>query len=71
MKDTSCRNCQASKSNLLVLPFLDTHTLGRSSCTPPMTMCRGLEVSDDNNLLAKRMKRIVHTNVASTNIVEL
>jgi hypothetical protein len=34
-------------------------------------MHRGPEVSDDNYPSAKRMKRIVQTNVAGTSIVEL
>jgi hypothetical protein len=68
---SSCGNRQASQSNPLVLPFLDTHTLGGSSCTPPLTMRRGPEVSDDNNPSTKRMKRIVQTNVAGTSTVEL
>jgi hypothetical protein len=67
----SRENRRANQSNPSVLPFLDTHTLGGSSCTPPLTMRRGSEVSDDDNPLAKRMKRIVQTNVASTSTVEL
>jgi hypothetical protein len=57
-------NRRASQSNPSVLPFLDTHTLGGSSCTPPLTMRRGPEVSDDDNPLVKRMNRIIQTNVA-------
>jgi hypothetical protein len=34
-------------------------------------MRQGPEVSDDNNLSVKRMKRIVQTNVAGTSTVEL
>jgi hypothetical protein len=34
-------------------------------------MRRGPEVSDDDNSLVKRMKRIVQTNVAGTSTVEL
>jgi hypothetical protein len=34
-------------------------------------MRRGPEVTDDDNSLAKRMKRIVQTNVASTSTIEL
>jgi hypothetical protein len=34
-------------------------------------MRRGPEVSNDDNSLAKRMKRIVQTNVASTSTIEL
>jgi hypothetical protein len=64
-------NRRASQSNLSVLPFLDTHILGGSSCTPPLTMRRGPEVSDDDNPSVKRMKRIVQTNVAGMSIVEL
>jgi hypothetical protein len=64
-------NRRASQSNPSVLPFLDTHTPGGSSCTPPLTMRRGPEVSDDDNSLVKRMKRIVQTNVAGTSTVEL
>jgi hypothetical protein len=64
-------NCLASQSNPSVLPFLDTHTPGRSSYTPPLTMRRGPEVSDNDNPSAKQMKRIVQTNVAGTSIVEL
>jgi hypothetical protein len=64
-------NRRASQSNPSVLPFLDTHTLGGSSCTPPLIMRRGPEVSNDDNSLAKRMKRIVQTNVASTSTIEL
>jgi hypothetical protein len=64
-------NHRASQSNPSVLPFLDTHTLGGSSYTPPLTMRRGPEVSDDDNPSAKRMKRIVQTNVAGTSIIEL
>jgi hypothetical protein len=70
-KDSSRGNCQASQSNPSVLPFLDTHTLGGSSYTPPLTMRRGPEVSDDDNPSMKRMKRIVQTNVAGTSTVEL
>jgi hypothetical protein len=68
---SSLGNRQASQSNPSVLPFLDMHTLGGSSYTPPLTMRRGPEVSDDDNPSAKRMKRIVQTNVAGTSIVEL
>jgi hypothetical protein len=64
-------NHQASQSNPSVLPFLDTHTPGGSSCTPPLTMRRGPEVSDDDNPSVKQMKRIVQTNVAGTSTVEL
>jgi hypothetical protein len=64
-------NRRASQSNPSVLPFLDTHTPGGSSCTPPLIMRRGPEVSDDNNFSAKWMKRIVQTNVAGTSTVEL
>jgi hypothetical protein len=64
-------NRRASQSNPSLLPFLDTHTPGGSSYTPPLTMHRGPEVSDDNYPSAKRMKRIVQTNVAGTSIVEL
>ena len=34
-------------------------------------MRQGLEVTNDNNPLAKRMKRIIRTNVAGTSTVEL
>jgi hypothetical protein len=68
---SSCGNRRASQSNPLVLPFLDTHTLGGSSCTPPLTMHRGSEVSDDNKPSAKRMKRIVQTNLAGTSTIEV
>jgi hypothetical protein len=68
---SSRRNCRASQSNPSVLPFLDTHTPGGSSCTPPLIMRQGPEVSDDDNPLAKRMKRIVQTNVAGTSTIEL
>jgi hypothetical protein len=64
-------NRRASQSNPSVLPFFDTHTPGGSSCTPPLTMRRGPQVSDDDNPSAKRMKRIVQTNVAGTSTVEL
>jgi hypothetical protein len=64
-------NRRASQSNPSVLPFLDTHTPRGSSCTPPLTMRRGPEVSDDDNPLVKRMKQIVQTNVAGTSTVEL
>jgi hypothetical protein len=64
-------NRRASQSNPSVLPFLDTHTLGGASCTPPLTMRQGPEVSDDDNPLVKRMKRIVQTNVAGTSTIEL
>jgi hypothetical protein len=70
-KDSSRGNRRASQSNPSVLPFLDMHTLGGSSCTLPLTMRRGPEVSDDDNLSVKRMKRIVQTNVAGTSTVEL
>jgi hypothetical protein len=70
-KGSSRGNRRASQSNPSVLPFLDTHTPGGSSCTPPLTMRRGPKVSDDENPLAKRMKRIIQTNVAGTSIVEL
>jgi hypothetical protein len=68
---SSRRNRRASQSNPSVLPFFDTHTPGGSSCTPPLTMRRGPQVSDDDNPSAKRMKRIVQTNVAGTSTVEL
>jgi hypothetical protein len=64
-------NRRVSQSNLLVLPFLNMHTLWGSSCTPPLTMRRGPEVSDNDNPSAKQMKRIVQTNVADTSTVEL
>ena len=64
-------NRQANQSNPSILPFLDTHTPGGSSCTPPLGMRRGPEVTDDNNPPAKRMKRIVPTNVAGMNNVEV
>jgi hypothetical protein len=70
-ESSSRGNRRASQSNPSVLPFLDTHTLGGSSCTPPLTMCRGPKVSDDDNPSAKRMKRIVQTNVAGTSTIEL
>jgi hypothetical protein len=68
---SSCGNRRASQSNPSVLPFLDMHIPGGSSCTPPLTMRRGPEVSDNDNPSAKQMKRIVQTNVAGTSIVEL
>jgi hypothetical protein len=61
-------NRRASQSNPSVLPFFDTHTPGGSSCTPPLTMRRGPQVSDDDNPSAKWMKRIVQTNVAGTTV---
>jgi hypothetical protein len=64
-------NRQVSQSNPSVLPFFDTHIPGGSSCTPPLTMRRGPQVSDDDNPSAKRMKWIVQTNVAGTSTVEL
>jgi hypothetical protein len=64
-------NRRANQSNPSVLPFLDMHTLGGSSCTPPLIMRRGPEVTDDDNPLVKWMKRIVQTNVADTNTVKL
>jgi hypothetical protein len=64
-------NRRANQSNPSVLPFLDIHILGGSSWTPPLTMRQGPEVSDDDNPSAKRMKRIVQTNVAGTSTVEL
>jgi hypothetical protein len=64
-------NRRASQSNPSVLPFFDTHTPRGSSCTPPLTMRRGPQVSDNDNPLAKRRKRIVQTNVAGTSTVEL
>jgi hypothetical protein len=64
-------NCRTSQSNPSVLPFLDMHTLGGSSSTPPLTMRRGSEVSDDDNPSVKQMKRIVQTNVAGTSTIEL
>jgi hypothetical protein len=66
-----CGNRRASQSNPSLLSFLDTHIPGGSSCTPPLTMHRGPEVSDDNNPSTKRMRRIVQTNVAGTSTVEL
>jgi hypothetical protein len=68
---SSRRNRRASQSNPSVLPFFDMHTPGGSSCTPPLTMRRGPQVSDDDNPSAKRMKRIVQTNVGGTSTVEL
>jgi hypothetical protein len=59
-------NRRASQSNPSVLPFLDTHTPRGSSCTLPLTMRRGPKMSDDDNSLVKRIKRIVQTNVAGT-----
>ena len=47
------------------------HNLGGSSCIPPVTACRGLEVTGVDNPLVKRMKQYVHTNVAGTNTIEL
>jgi hypothetical protein len=70
-ENSSRGNRQANQPNPLVLPFLDTHTLGGASCTPPLTTHRGPGVTDDDNPSAKWMKRIVHTNVAGTSIVEL
>jgi hypothetical protein len=64
-------NRRASQSNPSVLPFLDTHTPRGSSCTLPLTMRRGPKMSDDDNSLVKRIKRIVQTNVAGTSTVEL
>jgi hypothetical protein len=64
-------NRRASQSNPSILPFFDTHTPGGSSCILPLTMRRGPQVSDDDNPSAKRMKRIVQTNVAGTSTVEL
>jgi hypothetical protein len=64
-------NRRASQSNPSILPFFDMHTPGGSSYTPPLTMRRGLQVSDDDNPSAKRMKRIVQTNVAGTSTAEL
>jgi hypothetical protein len=71
VEGSSRGNRRASQSNPSVLPFFDTHTPGGSSCTPPLTMRRGPQVSDDDNPSAKRMKRIVQTNVAGTSTVEL
>jgi hypothetical protein len=70
-ESSSRGNRQANQSNPSVLPFLDTHTLGVASCIPPLTTCRGPEVTDDDNPSAKRMKLIVQTNVAGMNTVEL
>ena len=46
-------------------------SLGGSLYTPPLTMHQGSEVTDVDNPLVKQMKRIVQTNVANTNTVEL
>jgi hypothetical protein len=70
-ENSSRGNHRANQSNPSVLPFLDTHTPGGASCTPPLTTRRGPEVTDDDNPSAKRMKRIVQTDVAGTSTVEL
>ena len=71
LESSSYRNHQENQSNPSVLPFLDMHTLEGASCIPPLTTRQGLEVTDKDNPLAKQMKRIIQTNVASTSIVEL
>ena len=71
VEDSSRRNRRANQSNPSVLPFLDMHTLRGSLCIPPLSMRRGPEVANDDNPLAKQMKWIVWTNVASTSTVEL
>ena len=64
-------NSQTNQSNLSNLPFLDMHTTGGSSSTIPLSMCQGPKVTNNNDPLAKWMKLIVRTNVASTSTVEL
>jgi hypothetical protein len=71
VEGSSRGNRRESQSNPSILLFLDMHIPGGSSCTPPLTMRRGPEVSDDDNPSVKWMKRIVQTNVAGTSIVEL
>ena len=71
VEGSSHGNCRANQSNPLVLPFLDMHTRGGSSCIPPLSMRRESEVTNDNNPFKKQMKRIIWTNVISTSTIEL
>jgi hypothetical protein len=70
-KDSSRGNRGAKRSNPSILPFLETYTLGRASCTPVVASHRGPEASDAEDPLVPRVKLLVRRNVGGTNIVEL
>jgi hypothetical protein len=64
-------NRGGKQSNPSILPFLETYTPGGASCTPIVASHRGPEASNAEDPLVPRVKRLVWTNVGSTNTIEL